>query len=218
MSRQLSVPNEPWLQIAKGVEGWLTESEGQTLYWLARQCSGRGAIVEIGSWKGRSTIWLAKGSEAGPRVPVYAIDPHTGVTAEASNGTLPTLAAFRENIRRAHCDHLVVPLVMSSAEAAARFHKPVELIFIDGSHHEDMVQMDFDLWFPKLVEGGVIALHDTIVWPGPKRVARRMVYRSAHCRAVKFVHSLTFAQKASQIRLGTRMASECVLCAKGIYE
>src|SRR5204862_2126445 len=57
-----------------GIGGWLTPKEGRLLYELARGCTGRGVIVEIGSWKGKSTIWLASGSRRGPGVFVYAID------------------------------------------------------------------------------------------------------------------------------------------------
>jgi hypothetical protein len=58
------------------VPGWLTDEEGEALYELARGCTGKGVIVEIGSWKGKSTICLGRGSQAGASVPIYAIDPH----------------------------------------------------------------------------------------------------------------------------------------------
>lgn len=61
---------------ANDIEGWLADVEGALLYSLARKCNANGVIVEIGSWKGKSTIFIAKGSEAGQRVRVYAIDPH----------------------------------------------------------------------------------------------------------------------------------------------
>ena len=61
------------------VKGLLEEEEGEFLYNIAKDCKGRkGAIVEIGSWKGRSTICLGKGSKAGNKIKIYAIDPHRG--------------------------------------------------------------------------------------------------------------------------------------------
>jgi predicted O-methyltransferase YrrM len=60
------------------IDGWLFEREGELLYDLAKNCTGKGVIVEIGSWKGKSTIWLGKGSKRGKKVLIYAIDPHTG--------------------------------------------------------------------------------------------------------------------------------------------
>src|SRR5688500_180349 len=66
-------------RLAEKVHGWLTADEGDLLFRLARNVTARmGVIVEIGSWKGKSTIFLARGSLAGSRVRVYAVDPHTG--------------------------------------------------------------------------------------------------------------------------------------------
>ncbi len=64
-------------KLAAPIKGWLKDKEGQLLYDLAKNCTGKGVIVEIGSWKGKSTTWLAHGSKEGNKVRVYAIDPHT---------------------------------------------------------------------------------------------------------------------------------------------
>ena len=53
--------------LADAAGGWLNEAEGLLLYRLARNCSGKGVIVEIGSWKGRSTIWLGQARERDTR-------------------------------------------------------------------------------------------------------------------------------------------------------
>ena len=77
--------------LTAGIEGWLTDDEGELLFKLARACAGRGGIVEIGSWKGKSTIWLGRGSMAGNRAKVWAIDPHTGSDEhhQAFGGSIP---------------------------------------------------------------------------------------------------------------------------------
>src|SRR5207249_1604325 len=126
-----------------GIGGWLTPKEGRLLYDLARRCTGRGVIVEIGSWKGKSTIWLASGSRRGAGVPVYAIDPHTAESDNlATQSAVPTFAEFTHNIRQAGVADLVVALVTTSAEAARDFERPVELIFIDGAHDYASVALD----------------------------------------------------------------------------
>src|SRR5574337_1383187 len=85
-------------ELARGIEGWLGDREGEVLYDLARKCTGRGAIVEIGSWKGKSTIWLAKGSKAGNGVKVYAVDTHTGSSEHRQDaGGVWTFDAFKRN-------------------------------------------------------------------------------------------------------------------------
>jgi predicted O-methyltransferase YrrM len=112
------------------VQGWLSYREGELLYNLAKNCSGKGVIVEIGSWKGKSTIWLAKGSKAGNNVSVYAIDPQSESNFEE----------FNKNIKAAKIDDIVFPIVKKSEDAAKCFNKPVEMIFIDGSHVYDDVK------------------------------------------------------------------------------
>ena len=63
-------------ELIQHIDGWLTDEEAKLLYKLAKNC--KGVIVEIGSWKGKSTICMAKGSKAGNNVKIYAIDPHVG--------------------------------------------------------------------------------------------------------------------------------------------
>jgi predicted O-methyltransferase YrrM len=201
------------------VEGWLTLEEGILLYQLARACTGRGVIVEIGSYKGKSTIWLAKGSLAGAGVKVYAVDPHTG-SAEHRQGdqAIWTYEEFFANLRRAGVDAVVQPLVATSAEAASVLNLPVELVFIDGDHQYEMVRQDFDLWFPKLVEGGYLLLHDTIRWDGPRRVARESIYRSAVFRQVGFVHSITYGQKVRRNAAADRLRQRYLLVLHTVYD
>src|SRR5262245_5315011 len=95
-------------RFADGVHGWLTEREGQALYRLARACTGRGAIVEIGSWKGKSTVWLAHGSRAGRSVHIYAVDPHLGLVPEAPENSLLDL---QKNLQNGGVADLVTPIV-----------------------------------------------------------------------------------------------------------
>jgi predicted O-methyltransferase YrrM len=206
-------------EIANRIEGWLTDREGETLYNLAKNCSGRGVIVEIGSWKGRSTIWLASGSKKGNKVKIYAIDPHTGSSEHQKEGEkVWTFEEFKKNIKDAKVDDIIIPLVQTSKEAAKNFNQPVELIFIDGAHEYEFVKLDFDLWFPKVIEGGIMAFHDTIGWPGPKKVVADCVYKSKYFKNVKFVDSLTFAQKVKQNTLKDRIRNRCMLLLKNLHE
>src|SRR4051812_18955096 len=99
-------------RLTAAVEGWLNPSEGRVLFRLASQCTGRGVIVEIGSWKGKSTIWLGKGSKMGKRAEIHAIDPHTGSPQHREAlGEVWTFEEFKRNIKGAEIDDLVVPHV-----------------------------------------------------------------------------------------------------------
>ncbi len=195
------------------IDGWLTEREADLLYHLARRCTGRGVIVEIGSWQGKSTICLGHGSRSGHRVPIYAIDPHPA--------PYNCFAQFQQNIAQAGLDTLVTPIVKTSQEAASTFDQPVELLFIDGSHEYEAVQLDYELWFPKLVEGGIVALHDTIVWsgwPGPRAFAARHLYPSPHLQNVVCVDSITYGQKVARASLPHRFKNYTHLWRKQGYE
>ncbi|NJL04044.1 MAG: class I SAM-dependent methyltransferase [Chloroflexaceae bacterium] len=180
------------------VEGFLTPNEGELLYTLAQQCSGRGAIVEIGSWMGKSTIWLAHGSRAGAGQPVYAIDPHTGTANPEPGATFWTFDTFQANLQQAGVADLVRPMVMTSAAAARELDVPVELLFIDGSHAYEDVLTDFVLWFPRLVEGGVVAFHDAMrwaKWPDVPRFVDRHVLPSRYVRDAAIVDSMVYARR-----------------------
>ncbi len=206
--------------LTEAVEGWLTREEGELLYRLARRCTGRGVIVEIGSYKGRSTIWLAKGAQAGAGVPVYAIDPHTG-SEEHQAGTgeaVWTYDEFLTNLRRAGVEQIVLPVLAESQQAARTFDQPIELLFIDGDHRYEAVRADFNLWVPKLLDGGYLLMHDTIRWDGPRRVARESVYRSRCFRDIGFVHSITFGQKAASSTQADRLRARYVLLLHTVYD
>jgi MMP 1-O-methyltransferase len=184
----------------RSVQGWLMPSEARLLYRLARNCAGSGAIVEIGSWKGKSTIWLGHGSLAGKRAKVHAVDPHTGSPEHHAGGRqVSTYDEFARNIHNAGLGDLVEPHVDFSESVARRFNDPVELVFIDGLHEYEGVKTDFEAWFPKLVEGGIMAFHDTAVWPwpGPRKLVIEEVFKSRCFKRVRFVGTIVYAQKTT---------------------
>jgi MMP 1-O-methyltransferase len=190
------------------VPGWLTDEEGEALYELAKACSGRGVIVEIGSWKGKSTICLGRGSRAGQGIRIYAIDPHTDYR----------FGDFTANVERAAIADLVTPIASLSQPAADDFDTPIELLFVDGSHEEGLVREDFDKWVPKVVEGGWVAFHDTTWTRGPRRVVADRIYRSRSFADVRFVvGSLTVARKVAANSFPDRLRARYVLALKTAF-
>jgi predicted O-methyltransferase YrrM len=190
------------------IPGWLTDEEGEALYELARCCEGRGVIVEIGSWKGKSTICLGRGSRAGKGVRIYAIDPHADYR----------FGDFKANVERAGVSDLVTPIASLSQAAADDFDQPIELLFVDGSHEEDLVREDFHKWVPKVVDGGWVAFHDTTWTPGPRRVVGELVYRSRSFADVRFVlGSMTVARKVTANTLTDRLRARYVLGVKTAF-
>ena len=190
------------------VPGWLTDEEGEALYDLARACTGKGVIVEIGSWKGKSTICLGRGSLAGASVPIYAIDPHADYR----------FGDFKANVERAGITDLVRPVTSLSQPAADEFHEPIELLFVDGSHEYDLVLEDFEKWVPKVVEEGWVAFHDTTWTSGPRKVVGQAIYRSNRFKDARFVvGSTTIARKVGQNSLADRARNRYVLGVKTAF-
>ncbi len=173
--------------------GWLSYEEGETLYELAQACTGRGVIVEIGSWKGKSTTCLGLGSRAGNSIPIFAVDRHLG-----------TFPEWQANVTAAGIDDLVTPIRGLSQEVVADFHEEIELLFIDGAHTYDLVLADWDLWVPKVVPGGVVAMHDTTGFPDVKRVAEERLYKSPDFRGVRFVYPTTSLGTKAPASIGDR--------------
>lgn len=203
----------------RGVEGWLFDGEARLLFELARQASSAGVIVEIGSWKGKSTICLATGSREGPRVKVYAIDPHIGSEEHhGASGRVWTFDEFKANIKRAGVEDEVVPLVKMSTDAARDFNLPVSLLFIDGAHDFDSVKADFEAWFPKVINGGVVAFHDTTGWEGPRRLVRTALFRNPRVEAVGFRWSITYGRKTESASLVARWVKRVKMLVKWVYD
>ncbi|HHT9126524.1 MAG TPA: class I SAM-dependent methyltransferase [Candidatus Brocadiia bacterium] len=200
------------------VDGWLTHKEGELLYKLAKNCTGEGVIVEIGSWQGKSTIWLGRGSKKGNKIKIYAIDPHTGASEHKERyGRVWTFEEFKKNIKYAKVDDITIPIVETSEVAAKNFNEPVELIFIDGAHEYELVKLDFELWFPKVIDGGIMAFHDTRGQHGPAKVVEELVYKSNNFRNVKFVDTITFAEKVRQNSMIDRISNRYILLLKKLY-
>lgn len=177
----------------------LSQNEGEYLYHLAQLNPAKGVIVEIGSWKGKSTICLALGSMAVSGEKVYAVDPHKPLAEEGY--TEDTEAQFRENIRNAGVESHVVPMVMASEEAAKGWIEPIRLLWIDGDHRYEQVKLDFHLWEPHVIESGIVAMHDTIRKKGPKRVLWESIFRSDRFQKISIVDNITAATKVKRISL-----------------
>ena len=182
----------------------ITMDEARLLTRLAGEVHV-GAIVEIGSYKGGSTVILAKAA-CGRKV--HAIDPHTGITPERQ----PTWNDFRDTLHRHAVADQVVPIVKTSMEAFAAWEQPIGLLWIDGSHKYRHVRDDFTCWQQHVVDGGVVALHDARrsegIVPvtgkhhrrsrGPARVVNECLDGNEQFETVEYVDSIAFARKLGQ--------------------
>ena len=138
--------NSAWPRISP-VQGWLAKREAYLLFKVARTSVPGSSIVEIGSYKGRSTIALANGVQAG--VQIFAIDPHTGDKTEVEAGQLiDTFTEFLSNVQEYDS---IVPIRNLSVNAVQEVRKRtqnVDILFIDGWHSEEAVNEDINSWIP----------------------------------------------------------------------
>ncbi|MGP8068317.1 MAG: class I SAM-dependent methyltransferase [Candidatus Bathyarchaeia archaeon] len=153
------------LQAVYSVEGWLSAPECSLLYDLASQVSS-GCIVEVGSYRGRSTVALAKGSLANGGVPVYAIDPHDQfIGAMGWVFTPKDRIAFLENILRTQVAEIVHIVNLSSEVVVKGWREEVKLLWIDGDHRYEAVKRDLNCWTPFVSKECPVAFHDS-TYPG----------------------------------------------------
>jgi Methyltransferase domain len=150
---------EAALAAAAGVEGWLTDDQARRLW--ARAASADGLVVEIGSFRGRSTIVLAS---AAPQV--VAIDPHAGgdrgpqeIAPDAARGASDH-EAFLANLERAGVGNRVRHVRRPSNEAFEAVAGPVALLYIDGAHRFRSARADLAGWGARVAPGGAMLVHD----------------------------------------------------------
>lgn len=154
------------LAAACKIDGWLSQREAGTLYDLAVQANG--PIIEIGSWRGRSTAALALGSMAGNKHSVYAVDPFIGVppgTRHTEMGELPGWKSSSPELLRANLDGagvngLVKIVAKSSMDALADVPQECGMLFIDGDHSKPAVEAEIAKYVPLVKDGGYVVFHD----------------------------------------------------------
>ena len=137
---------------------------------------------------------LAAGARDGTKI--YAIYPHSGSSEHKQQmGRVNTLDEFKDNVKKAGVEHKVIPLVKTSEQAAREWQDPIEFLFIDGAHEYELVKQDFELWSSHLIEGGTIAFHDSVDWPGPKQLVRDEIFLKSEYAEAGVVGSITYAKK-----------------------
>jgi hypothetical protein len=149
------------LRDVASIKGWLSRDAAVLLYELASGVS-EGCIVEVGSYRGRSTVALARGSARGSGAPVYAVEPHEPFVGPRGGVFGPEdRAAFYRNMVRTGSYGTVRLLNTTSEVVAAGWTEPVALLWLDGDHSYDGVRRDFDAWAPHLLPDCDLVLDDT---------------------------------------------------------
>jgi predicted O-methyltransferase YrrM len=160
------------LEAARQIEGFTAPVELSLLYHLSLASTG-GAVVEVGSYLGRSTVVLARAAAERGRDPVVAVDPHTAALGIEGEKPRDTRLVFLENVGRAGVGSHVRLVHMTSAEAAASWPgDPVRLLFIDGWHSREAVLEDARGWAPFLTPESCVVFDDFLPFPGVRAAVR----------------------------------------------
>lgn len=179
------------LKVALACKGFLDEAEGIRLYTLARELGELGPLLEIGSYCGKSSVYLASGAKAASAT-LICVDHHRG-SEEHQPGEeyhdpelfdrdaqrMDSLGELRRNLRRAGVEDSAVLLVASSQQAARVWSTPLALVFIDGGHSHAQAHADYDGWARHVMPGGVLAIHDLFPDPSTGGQAPIEIYRRA---------------------------------------
>jgi MMP 1-O-methyltransferase len=167
------------LQRALEAKGFLSAGEGAKLFEFARAASRRAPCLEIGSYCGKSSLFLAEGCRLAGRYCLFSIDHHRGSQEQqpgqeyfdadlydSSTGRINTLTHFLRTLEQAGMLASVIPIVGESSQVARNWlGGKLSLVFIDGGHSEDDVNSDCECWTPHIMPGGFLCFHD--VYPNP---------------------------------------------------
>jgi predicted O-methyltransferase YrrM len=172
--------NDDWRAKALAAKGFMPSDEGDALHAAALVAAAAvpGApFVEVGSYCGRSTIWLGAAARGSGTV-VFAVDHHRGseenqpgwewhdpTVVDARIGRMDTLPTFRATVHDAGMEDVVVAVVGPSPVVARYWSTPAALVFIDGGHGVEPARADYEGWAPHVAVGGLLAIHD--VFPDP---------------------------------------------------
>lgn len=159
------------------IKGFLADDEGSALYDYALAASKLGPCLEIGSYCGKSTVYLGHACQQNDRT-LFALDHHRGSEEhqlgeeyhdpdlyDSGVELMDSFRTFRTTMRAANLDDTVVPVVSSSAVASRDWATPLGMLFIDGGHSEEAAQTDFRSWATFIKPGGILAIHD--IFPNP---------------------------------------------------
>ncbi len=162
------------INIAK-IDGWLETQEIRSLYTIAstavKEMRREEFIIEIGSWKGKSTITLALACKNRAKGKLLAIDPCKGTSAHAFLQTQDTSEELTKNLQKFGVEQFVEIILKTSKQAFNRLRGiKSKLIFVDGDHAYPSVLFDVTHWSTTLVNNGYLLLHDTVNHSGPRTV------------------------------------------------
>jgi len=177
--------------VALAAKGFLADDEGLRLHDLAREHAPLGPILEVGSYCGKSSVYLGAGARAAGGA-LVCVDHHRGSEEHQRGeeyhdpdlwdevvGAMDSLPALRRTLRAARLEEHCLLIVAPSAVAARFWRVPLGMVFVDGGHSEAAAQGDYEGWAEKVAPGGILAIHDLFPDPAEGGQAPIGIYRRA---------------------------------------
>lgn len=164
------------LKAARRAVGFMPEDEGLALYEAATRATGAGPLLEIGSYCGKSAIYLGAAVRASGTM-CFSIDHHRGSEEHQvgeefhdqrfldDRGRVDTLGEFRRTIANAGLEDVIIAIVGLSSAVAAWWRTPLGLLFLDGGHSRGAAFDDYESWSPWVIAGGMLVIHDVFEDP-----------------------------------------------------
>lgn len=181
-------PNE---KLVNSIKGFLDDLEGRQLYNIAAEASKLGPCLEIGSYCGKSTVYLGTACKENHSI-LFSIDHHSGSEEQqpgeayfdpelfdTETGRVNTFKEFRKTLEKAGLEDSVVPIVCKSSVAARWWATPLSLVFIDGGHSFEAAYTDYIAWSGHILPKGYLLIHDIFQNPDQGGQAPYQVYKLA---------------------------------------
>jgi len=177
------------------VHGQILPEEGLLLAELASKVPSDQLIVELGSFKGKSSCYLAAGAKAGGGAIVYAVDLWTKAPWE-EYADPEVEVAWTDNIGHLGLVGRAIQVKSDTVEAAQQFDHGVGLLFIDADHSYDGVCRDIEAWAPRVNEDGVMAFHDAASdeWGVAQAIRDKLLVTGRYSHEIKF--GICFVRRA----------------------
>jgi predicted O-methyltransferase YrrM len=177
---------------AEAARGFMPVDEGQALYEAGLAVAVDGPLLEVGSYCGKSAVYLGAAARERGRV-LFSVDHHRGSEenqpgwewhepdlVDPAVGKMDTLPLFRRTVHDAGLEGTVVAVVGDSPRVAANWATPLALLFIDGGHGEVPARADYERWTPHVLPGGQLVIHDVFTDPAEGgRPPYEEIYRPA---------------------------------------
>ncbi len=173
------------------IKGFLDERESERLYQLTLEASKKGPCLEIGSYCGKSSVYIGTACRENNAV-LFSLDHHRGSEEQQpgqeyfdpdlldeQTGLIDTLPFFRRTLIAFALEDTVIPIVGRSETVGRNWQTPLGMIFIDGSHAYEFVLKDYKVWAKHLMAGGYLVFHDIFPDPSHGGQAPYRVYQLA---------------------------------------